>query len=118
MQLRLDLLRQFLKVIYFIRGYFVNVPTSTVILDQYANSPSYKVGLSIKEEIVSASKANSDLFDNAVGFANESAPGADRFKISTTLTKKLLTDSSDQNFVELIRVKDGILEEFVKCNRP
>ena len=99
--------------VYFIRGYFVNVPKSTVILDQYTNSPSYKVGLSIKEEIVSASKANSDLFDNAVGFANESAPGADRFKISTTLIKKDLTDSSDQNFIELIRVKDGILEEFV-----
>ena len=99
--------------IYFIRGYFVSVPTSTVILDQYTNSPSYKVGLSIKEEIVSASKANSDLFDNAVGFANESAPGADRFKISTTLIKKTLTDSTDQNFVQLIRVKDGILEEFV-----
>ena len=99
--------------IYFIRGYFVSVPTSTVILDQYTNSPSYKIGLSIKEEIVSASKANSDLFDNAVGFANESAPGADRFKISTTLIKKSLTDSTDQNFVELIRVRDGILEEFV-----
>ena len=33
--------------IYFIRGYFVNVPTSTVVLDQYTYSPSYKVGLSI-----------------------------------------------------------------------
>ena len=43
--------------VYFIRGYFVNVPTSTVA-DQYTNSPSYKIGLSIKEEIVSASKAN------------------------------------------------------------
>ena len=99
--------------VYFIRGYFVNVPKSTVILDQYTNSPSYKVGLSIKEEIVSASKANSDLFDNAVGFANESAPGADRFKISTTLIKKSLSDTSDQNFVEVIRLKDGILENIV-----
>ena len=99
--------------VYFIRGYFVSVPTSTVILDQYTNSPSYKVGLSIKEEIVSASKANSDLFDNAVGFANESAPGADRFKISTTLIKKSLSDTSDQNFVEVIRIKDGILENIV-----
>ena len=98
--------------IYFIRGYFVNVPTSTVVLDQYTNTPSYKIGLSIKEEIVSASKANSDLFDNAVGFANESAPGADRFKITTTLIKKSLEDTSDQNFVELIRVKEGIIEEF------
>ena len=99
--------------VYFIRGYFVNVLKSTVILDQYTNSPSYKVGLSIQEEIVSASKANSDLFDNAKGFANESAPGADRFKISTTLIKKDLKDTSDQNFIELIRVKNGVLEKFV-----
>ena len=29
--------------IYFIRGYFIKVPTETLILDQYSNSPSYKV---------------------------------------------------------------------------
>ena len=100
--------------IFFIRGYFVQVPASTVILDQYANQPSYKIGLSINEELVSASSQNSDLFDNAKGYSNETAPGADRFKISAILSKKLLTDNDDSDFVELIRIEDGVTKEQVK----
>ena len=100
--------------IFFIRGYFVQVPSSTVILDQYTNQPSYKVGLTIKEELVSASSLNSDLFDNAKGYSNETAPGADRFKISAVLSKKLLTDNDDSDFVELIRIENGITKEQVK----
>ena len=98
--------------IYFIRGYFVKVPTDTIVLDQYSNSPSYKIGLAITEKIISASATNSDLFDNAQGFSNEAAPGADRFSIDVKLTKKLLTDEEDKNFIELIRVNDGVLEKF------
>ena len=100
--------------VFFIRGYFVRVPTSTVILDQYTNSPSYRVGLLLNEEIVRASNTNSDLFDNAKGFSNESAPGADRFKISTTLSKKNLDDNNDLDFVELLRIEDGIVKEQLK----
>ena len=99
--------------IYFIRGYFVKVLKETIILDQYANTPSYRIGLQISEEIINASSINSDLYDNAKGFSNESAPGADRFKISATLYKKLLTDKNDQDFIELIRVENGVLQKFV-----
>lgn len=100
--------------VYFVRGYFVKVSSSTVILDQYSPRPSYRVGLLINEEIVSASSENSDLYDNARGFSNESAPGADRFKISVTLFKKPLTDLDDRNFIELLRVDNGEVQSFVK----
>jgi len=100
--------------VFFIRGYFVRVPDSTVILDQYTNNPSYRVGLLLNEEIVTPSNANSDLFDNARGFSNESAPGADRFKISTSLSKKSLDDNNDLDFVELFRIENGIIREQVK----
>ena len=100
--------------VFFIRGYFVRVPSSTVILDQYSNSPSYRVGLLLNEEIVTPSNTNNDLFDNARGFSNESAPGADRFKISTSLSKKSLDDNNDLDFVELLRIEDGIVREQVK----
>ena len=99
--------------IFFVRGYFVKVPAATVILDQYTNSPSYKVGLQISEDIVFASSENPDLFDNAKGFSNESAPGADRLKISATLVKKSLTDNNDANFVELLRVENGLVQRLV-----
>ena len=38
--------------VYFIRGYFVNVNKESLILDQYTNKPSYRVGLFVSEEIV------------------------------------------------------------------
>ena len=102
--------------VYFIRGFFVSVSNSTVILDQYSTKPSYRVGLLIQEEIVTASNANKDLYDNARGFSNFAAPGADRFRISTTLVKKSLSDFNDENFVELLRVENGELSKFVKTS--
>ena len=99
--------------VYFIRGFFVKNVASTVILDQYTNEPSYRVGFLINEETVRASSVNSDLYDNAKGFSNESAPGADRFKLSISLHKKLLSDSNDDDFVELLRVENGEIKEIV-----
>ena len=96
--------------VYFIRGTFVDVSEDKVILDPYSNTPSYRVGLSISEEIITA-KDDSGLYDNAKGFSNYAAPGADRLKISTTLTKKLLTDFDDKNFVELLRIENGEIKK-------
>ena len=99
--------------VYFIRGFFITVPKQVAILDQYANTPTYRVGLLIDEEIAVASNNYNDLFDNAQGFSNYAAPGADRLKISTTLIKKEIDDFNDQDFVELLRVENGGLTKFV-----
>ena len=96
--------------VYFIRGYFSKVSKQTIILDNYTNTPSYRVGLKIDELIVSANDDNS-LYDNAKGFTNYAAPGADRFKLNLTLTKKLLSDTKDTDFVELLRVQDGKIKK-------
>jgi hypothetical protein len=99
--------------VYFIRGYFTKVNKETIILDYYTNTPSYRVGLQVDEQIVTA-KDDDSLSDNAKGFTNYAAPGADRFKISLSLTKKLLTDNAnDTNFVELLRVGDGKINKIV-----
>ncbi len=90
------------------RGYFVNVDSQTLILDQYSNTPSFRVGLDVIEEIVS-SDVDPSLNDNAQGFNNFTAPGADRLKISTILSKKPLGSFDESNFVQLSEVKDGIL---------
>ena len=96
--------------VYFIRGYFANVSKQTILLDNYTNTPSYRVGLTISELLVNA-KDDSSLYDNAKGFTNYSAPGADRLKINLTLSKKLLTDTNDTDFVELLRVEDGKIKK-------
>ena len=96
--------------VYFIRGYFVNVFSQTIVLDYYDNVPSYRVGLLISEEVITAYD-DPGLYDNAKGFSNYAAPGADRFKISLILTKKILTDLDDSNFVELFRVINGRIQQ-------
>ena len=94
------------KGVYFLRGTFVDVPTSQIILEPYTNTPSYRVGFEILEEIINAND-DSSLYDNAKGFTNFAAPGADRFKITVKLAKKDLQDYQDTNFIELFRVNEG-----------
>lgn len=96
--------------VYFIRGFFVNVPEQSVILDQYSNFPSYKIGLAIRETIVSAD-TDTSLYDNAVGSSNFTAPGADRLKIDAVLSKQDIDFASDSTFIELLRLDNGRLVE-------
>ena len=100
------------KGVYFIRGTFVNVQSQRIILDHYTNNPSYQVGLKVDEQIISA-KDDPSLYDNAQGFTNYAAPGADRLKITLTLTKRLLNDTTDPDFFEILRVDDGNIKKIV-----
>jgi hypothetical protein len=94
--------------VYFLRGNFVSVYDQILILDAYSNTPSYKVGFDILEEIVT-SDDDSTLTDNAQGSSNYAAPGADRFKITATLSKRDLTVTNTENFIGLLEVRDGNL---------
>jgi hypothetical protein len=96
--------------VYFVRGYFVEVLPQTIILDYYSNLPSYKVGFTVNEKIVNAKEDNS-LYDNAKGFTNFAAPGADRFSISLKLDKRPLDDVGDPNFIEYMRTDEGELKK-------
>ncbi len=98
------------KGVYYIRGYFVNVDQQSIILDAFENKPSYRVGLKVDEIIINA-KEDSSLYDNATGFTNFAAPGADRLQINLTLTKKLLTDKNDTDFILLLEIEDGKIKK-------
>ena len=97
--------------IYFVRGIFAQVAKQTLILDQYTNQPEYRVGLDVIETIVTA-KEDDSLYDNARGFSNFAAPGADRFKIELKLSKKSITDREDKTFIEILRLAEGRVEKF------
>ena len=99
--------------VYFIRGTFVQVQQDSIILEPYVNIPSYRVGLQITEKIVTAGQDNS-LYDNAKGFNNFSAPGADRLQIKATLTKKPLNDFNDTDFIELLHVENGEIKKLAE----
>ena len=92
--------------VYFIRGNFVQIQDETIILDQYSNKPSARIGLRIQEDIINADE-DETLADNSKGFNNYAAPGADRLKISASLFAKPLDDFNDSNFIELAVIENG-----------
>jgi len=94
--------------VYFVRGTFVNVPTQTLLLSQYSNTPTGRIGLRILEETINSDEDES-LTDNSKGFNNFAAPGADRLKITCNLFFKGIDDLNDDDFVELASVRDGEL---------
>ena len=99
--------------VYFVRGTFAQVQSETLVLEQYNQTPSYRIGFDIQEEFISADEDPS-LNDNASGFTNFAAPGADRLQINISLMKKNLDDTNDQNFIEIARVQAGELQTFVR----
>jgi hypothetical protein len=95
--------------IVFQKGHFLFAPDQTIIISKYNNSPdNISVGYRVNESIVTALQDES-LFDNANGFANENAPGADRLKLSPELVA-LASNSSEVNdpsFFSLIVYENG-----------
>ena len=98
--------------IFFIRGQFVRVPAQRIILDKYTNTPSYRVGLTVAESLITP-ESDTTLLDNATGSSNINAKGAHRLQITLTLDKLPLGSTDDENFVELMRLKNGSVERIV-----
>ena len=73
--------------VYFIRGSFVDVPSSLIILDPYSINPSYRVGFDISEEIIN-SNDDPSLYDNAKGFTNFAALAQTDLKYQSNYQKK------------------------------
>lgn len=96
--------------VFYIHGKFVSSPMQTIVLDKYEVVPSYKIGFDIVQRVITSAD-DSSLNDNALGTTNYSAPGADRLQIKLNLTKKLLSDEDDENFVLLAKVDAGFLQE-------
>ncbi len=99
--------------VFYINGNFVKTQAQTVILDKYANIPTYRIGLSAVETIVD-SGADTTLLDNAQGSSNFAAPGADRLKLELTLSKLTLSSIDDTDFYEVLRVEEGIKTKDIK----
>jgi len=99
--------------VYFINGHFVSNTEQVILLDKYTNLPSYRIGFDVAESFATPEEDTS-LLDNATGSSNVNAPGAHRFKIALTLTKKALTATDDTNFVELGRISGGKIESYKK----
>jgi hypothetical protein len=98
--------------VYYIRGFFINVQSQTIILDPFGITPSYRIGLQVQENIVTPEE-DSSLYDNSIGTSNYTAPGAHRLQIKTILTKKPIDTLDTSNFIELLRLQSGYIQYFV-----
>ena len=98
--------------IYFVNGYFVRCDQELLVIDEYYNKPSAKIGFTIKEEIVTPEE-DASLYDNAIGSSNYTAPGAHRLKISLQLKEFALNAITDKNFIQLLTVSRGQVQSKV-----
>lgn len=96
--------------VIYVADHFVKHSNQTIILDKYTNEPSYKVGVVPSKDTVDYIE-DVQLVDNAQGTPNFQAPGADRFKIDTVLTKiPLSEETAETEFITLMEVEDGVIK--------
>ena len=94
--------------VIFQKGIFQRFEEQSVIVSKYTNRPHERtVGIVTTETTVNSS-VDSTLLDNASGFANENAPGADRLQLKPTLVanSKAIADASN-NFLKVAEFQYG-----------
>lgn len=98
--------------VYYMNGFFVGVNPQTIVVSKYTNVTNATVGLSFTESIVTE-KEDASLYDNAQGFSNYTAPGAQRYKIELTLSTRDLEFTEKGNtlsFTDIMQIKDGVIQ--------
>lgn len=99
--------------IFFINGFFVKVPQQTVVVDKYSSQANAKIGLEYTTEIVDQTD-DSTLLDPAQEASNYQAPGASRLKINFDLAVRTLTSEDDEQFIEMLRVENGVIKKQIQ----
>lgn len=99
--------------IFFIHDFFVRAHEQMTVISKYSTDASARFGYDVIERILD-SRDEPSLLDNAAGFPNENAPGADRFLIDLIATAKIIQDDStdiennaNEDFYEIARIVDG-----------
>ena len=92
--------------IYYIDGYFVHTGNQSKIISNYSTNTNARVGFEKEVEIITSNEDPS-LLDNAAGYPNYNAPGADRLKINLVLDYYNLYETPSENFVEVLTIEDS-----------
>lgn len=90
------------------KGHFVRVEEQLTVIDKFSSRPNDLVAGFVTSETIVNSNNDTSLLDNASGFNNENAPGADRLKLTPTLTVKTLEDATiDDTFFSVLQWDNG-----------
>ena len=94
---------------YFIQGHFVHAVGGSFFIDAHSPTPTDDIGFRIDEYVITEMDEGYDyLNDNQGDVPNRTSPGAHRYQIVLTPTRRdLITE--DQNFVFIARVVDGVV---------
>ena len=94
--------------IIFQKGHFVRFADALTIVSKYNTTPTGVVVGFVTEETFITSDEDESLLDNASGFNNFNAPGADRLKLTPTLTvKSTALAKADETFFALQEYVNG-----------
>ena len=95
--------------VIFQKGTFQRFAEQDIIVSKYTSKPNdLSVGVTTQESFVNSS-VDTSLLDNASGFANENAPGADRLKLQPVLIVNTISDAvSSNNFLRLVEFQHGM----------
>ena len=95
--------------IIYSKGHFLKVSSNTVIASKYSNKPdNVSIGFDVAETLISSDNDTS-LLDNASGYNNENAPGADRLKLDPFLVAIPTNDAkANSNFLSVIDFQNGL----------
>lgn len=99
--------------IFFYNGYFIKVPSQSVVVSKFNALANCRVGLQLNDEIVTE-QSDSSLLDPAQESFNYQAPGAARYKADLQLISRSLDSTDDTKFIELARVEFGDLKKIVR----
>lgn len=90
------------------RGHFINFNDHLVIVSKYDNVPTnVVVGFDISEDIIN-SFVDTSLLDNASGFNNLNAPGADRLQLTPQLVVKTQAQADAiEGFLKIQEYQNG-----------
>lgn len=90
------------------KGFFTSFNDDIVVVSKYSTKPDGVVVGFVTTESIVDSDEDTSLLDNASGFNNENAPGADRLKLESELVVKTLSEAeSDEKFFAIQEYDNG-----------
>lgn len=92
--------------IFYYEGLFIETPAQDILVSKYGEQENIKIGFDFIQEVVTAYDDVS-LYDNALGYPNKTAQGADRFKCSLRLTVRPYENDNSKDFILLATYING-----------
>lgn len=99
--------------IFFYDGYFIKVPSQSVVVTKFNSAANCRVGLQLNDSIVTE-QSDSSLLDPAQESFNYQAPGAARYKVDLELSFRDLDSEDTSKFIELARIERGVVRSIVR----